>query len=340
MLIIGSGNTTTAYEQAVLREDPNSTHFFSDNSDGTISTPLYQAFEFNASSGKFVVSYPTTAVDDLYVGNVLYRTNNGTSGTQLYKFEITQAPTGNDLETKSNMTTYYVKTNTVYDGVAPTEIIYNGTSLNILDVGGVKYWGKPFALNLDAGANSTITVERTSSPNQHASTGYLTTGSLVYYGDVLKISATANSNAALTGFTVNGVNWTNGNTLTVTSAVTVVTTAEVKQWRTVWTGKSDFYNKDTTAKDVTNTLTGVKANVPTKINTVRLASTDNDLEATILTNVELNGKTLVYEFTQGFFNKAYLYVYAPTVANQITANIQGTGLVNSGLRITKVQQYY
>lgn len=130
MIVIGSGKSTTTREQAVLREDPNSTHFFSDNSDGTIGTPLYQAFDFYESSGIFVVSYPTTAVDDLYVGNVLYRTNNGTSGTQLYKFEITQAPTGNNLETKSNMTTYYVKTNTVYDGVEPEELIVGGVNLD------------------------------------------------------------------------------------------------------------------------------------------------------------------------------------------------------------------
>ena len=129
MIVIGSGKSTTTHEQAVLREDPNSTHFFSDNSDGTISTPLYQAFDFYESSGRFVVSYPTTAVDDLYVGNVLYRTNNGTSGTQLYKFEITQAPIGNDLQTKSNMTTYYVKTTTVYDGTELTDVIYNDKAL-------------------------------------------------------------------------------------------------------------------------------------------------------------------------------------------------------------------
>ena len=340
MIIIGSGKSTTTYEQAVLREDPNSTHFFSDNSDGTIVTPLYQAFEFNASSGKFVVSYPTTAVDDLYVGNVLYRTNNGTSGTQLYKFEITQAPTGNDLETRSNMTTYYAKATTVYEGVEPTEIISGGTSLNILEYNGVKYWGKPFALNLDAGANSTITVERTSSPNQHASTGFLTTGSLVYYGDVLKISASPSANYKLTTFTVNGTTWTSGNTITVTSAVTVVTIAEqAAQWRTVWTGQEVFEGENSgslwnpTPLDETKTFTGVKANLPTKVSGG--AGIDGPT-INQFNSLELNGKTLVVKTTDPVIE---MYVYSPTQDNKLTANLLD-GWLYPNLYITKIEQYY
>lgn len=114
MIIVGSGKKTTTYEQAVLREDLNATFEFSDG-DGSISAPLYQSYDFVSSSGMFVVYSPTTAVDDLYAGNILYRING--DGTQLYKYTIVTPPSDNRLTTVGNLTTYYVKENTTYEGV-------------------------------------------------------------------------------------------------------------------------------------------------------------------------------------------------------------------------------
>lgn len=126
-----------------------------------------------------------------------------------------------------------------FNGTTPTAINYNGTNLTVLKYGTTAVWGKPFSLSITQGANTTVTVSRTSSPNQHANTGALSSGAVVYYGDILTISASANSGYNLSTFTVNGTAWTSGNTITVTSAITVVTTAQsAASWKTVWTGSN------------------------------------------------------------------------------------------------------
>ena len=129
---------------------------------------------------------------------------------------------------------------------------YNGQTITTDNMGwgydgeiiaAVPVWGKPFSLTIQAGANSTVTVNRTSSPNQHASTGNITSGGIVYYGDTLTITATPASGYKLTQFTINGTEYANGETsavsqtITVTSAVSVVINTEsAVSWRTVWAG--------------------------------------------------------------------------------------------------------
>lgn len=107
----------------------------------------------------------------------------------------------------------------------------------------IPVWGKPFSLTIQAGANSTVTVNRTSSPNQHASTGNITSGGIVYYGDTLTITATPASGYKLAKFTINGTEYASGETsavsqtITVTSAVSIVSTTEsAASWKTFWTG--------------------------------------------------------------------------------------------------------
>lgn len=124
---------------------------------------------------------------------------------------------------------------------------YSATDLTVLKYGDTAVWGKPFSLTIQAGANSTVTVNRTSSPNQHASTGNITSGGIVYYGDTLTITATPASGYKLTKFTINGTEYASGQTsavsqtITVTSAVTA-TSATTKQasWRTLWTGSLTY----------------------------------------------------------------------------------------------------
>lgn len=108
-------------------------------------------------------------------------------------------------------------------------------------------WGKPYSLTIQAGANSTIAVNRTSSPNQHASTGNITSGGIVYYGDTLTITATPASGYKLVRFTINGTEYANSETsavsqtITVTGAVSVVTaTQSAASWQTYWTGSSTY----------------------------------------------------------------------------------------------------
>lgn len=84
---------------------------------------------------------------------------------------------------------------------------------------------KSFALTINAGAGSSITVNRTSSPKKGASTGNLSNNATIYYSDVLKISFSASSGYELKTHTVNGSAFTSGGSHTVTKAVTVISTA-------------------------------------------------------------------------------------------------------------------
>lgn len=120
---------------------------------------------------------------------------------------------------------------------------YNATDLTVLKYGTTTVWGKPFSLTIQAGANSTVAANRTSSPNQHANTGAVTSGGIVYYGDTLTITATPASGYKLVSFTINGTEYANGETsavsqtITVTSAVSIVINTEAAiSWKTIWTG--------------------------------------------------------------------------------------------------------
>lgn len=122
---------------------------------------------------------------------------------------------------------------------------YSATDLTVLKYGTTTVWGKPFSLTIQAGANSTVAANRTSSPNQHASTGNITSGGIVYYGDTLTITATPASGYKLVSFTINGTEYASGETsavsqtITVTSAVSVVINTEsAVSWKTIWTGSS------------------------------------------------------------------------------------------------------
>lgn len=89
---------------------------------------------------------------------------------------------------------------------------------------------KSFTLSLSVGSNSTITVNRTSSPKAGASTGNLSNGSTIYYSDVITISFAVSTGCTLGTHTVNGSTFTSGNSHTVTAAVTVVSTATVNSF--------------------------------------------------------------------------------------------------------------
>lgn len=131
----------------------------------------------------------------------------------------------------------------VLQGRDYSAIFDSATDLTVLKYNTTAVWGKPFSLTIQAGANSTVTVNRTSSPNQHASTGNITSGGIVYYGDTLTITATPASGYKLVSFTINGTEYANGETsavsqtITVTGAVSITINTEAAiSWKTVWTG--------------------------------------------------------------------------------------------------------
>lgn len=81
-----------------------------------------------------------------------------------------------------------------------------------------------YSLSVSAGANTSITVNRTSSG--YGSTGNLVNGARLYSGDKLKITFTANAGYSVSG-TVNGTPFTSGGTHTVAGNVSVVSSAAV-----------------------------------------------------------------------------------------------------------------
>lgn len=87
-----------------------------------------------------------------------------------------------------------------------------------------------YTLSISQGANTTISVNRNSSPLGGASTGPLQNGDTIYYSDVLAISISAGAGYNLGTHTVNGSSWTSGS-YTVTGAVTVVSTATKKTFK-------------------------------------------------------------------------------------------------------------
>lgn len=80
-------------------------------------------------------------------------------------------------------------------------------------------------LSISAGAGSTITVNRTSSPS--GSTGALKNGAVVYDGDVLKLTTSVVLPYEIVTQTVNGASFSSGGTHTVSKDVAVVTTTKM-----------------------------------------------------------------------------------------------------------------
>lgn len=125
----------------------------------------------------------------------------------------------------------------------PTAIKYNGTDLTVLKYGTTAVWGKPFSLTVQQSFGSEYRIHRDTSPNQHANISTISSGSTIYYGDVLTITAIPASGYKLVSFTINGTEYASGQTsavsqtITVTSAVSIVINTEsAVSWKTVWTG--------------------------------------------------------------------------------------------------------
>lgn len=89
---------------------------------------------------------------------------------------------------------------------------------------------KSFTLSISAGTNTTVIVNRTSSPLGSGTIGNISNGSTIYYNDVLTISFSVETGCTLSTHTVNGSVFTSGNTHTVTSAVTVVGSSTVNSY--------------------------------------------------------------------------------------------------------------
>lgn len=261
--------------------------------------------------------------------------------------------------------------------VEPTaiKVVQNGTTTDLTILEATQngtttvVWGKPFSLIYTAGSNSTISVSRTSSPNQHASIGALSSGATVYYGDVLSITATPNSGYKITSFTINGTEYGNEQTsavtqlITVTSAVNVAsTTSSASAWHTVWTGSSIFgsfkwlnsASGNKTQTVVNGSPTGVDWSLPTRITGTAKASaggllgTSTTKTITALELVDGTSYVLVTHSTGSgtvIGNAVALSIKrtASTPNAVLTGSlsrISGTDMWTTQLTLTKVEQYY
>lgn len=82
-----------------------------------------------------------------------------------------------------------------------------------------------FTLTTNAGAGSTINVNRAAS--NVGTTGNIASGAIIYNGDALTINFVPDSNYEVLVHTVNGATFTSGNTYTVSSDVSVISTARL-----------------------------------------------------------------------------------------------------------------
>lgn len=244
----------------------------------------------------------------------------------------------------------------------------SGTFLKGIDV--VAVWAKPYSLSISQGSNTTVTVTRVSSVNQGASTGTLSSGSVVYYGDVLTINYSVSSGYNISTHTVNGTTFTSGQSFTVTSAISVVTTAIASaSWKTVWTGtmKCGKPWKYTTSVQ-TNTFTGftgVSGAYQTRITGTfswyeetswgggTMSFSALEQYHTIRQNT-LNTQGNISDFTQGAYSGTppYCFMYFEVTGNETLQFTARTFYETGGywnmispnsydsLIITKVEQYY
>ena len=153
-------------------------------------------------------------------------------------------------------------------------------------------WGKPYSF-IANGSDCTITASRTSSPNEHASTSeVLTTGSKIYYGDVININVLpTTSQYQVTEVTINGVEQTltSGTfetTLTVTGSININAVAGMasKTWQTKFSGsKSTTFSYTLENNPMTQefpTSDWDYTNIPLSNYNVTLSATENPIRIT------------------------------------------------------------
>lgn len=122
-----------------------------------------------------------------------------------------------------------------------TRVYFNGVEKMALKYNDVGYFGKRFALTKNSSTGVSLTLNRTSSPNQRAATGTISTGNTIYYGDVITITCTASSGYTSPKLYVNTGSGmavrTSPYTFTVTGDVTFYGTAtKTDTWTTIWSG--------------------------------------------------------------------------------------------------------
>ena len=188
----------------------NNTSYVGGSITVTVNGTAYTIFSATASAG----TYKVTA-------NGSYNTVLNSAGAA-WSYSLSGLSRGNDGKLSVEVSWDGITLNNWYSGFG---ITVSGTETVTLTTVAASY-----RLSISAGTGAAITVSRTGSPNQGAFTGGLSNGAVIYYGDVLAISFSANTGYDLTAHTVNGSSFESGNTLTVSAAVSVSASATPKSY--------------------------------------------------------------------------------------------------------------
>ena len=194
---------------------------------------------YNANGGTGTVASQSTKqyLNTGYQGTNYVSTPSFTLATNAYTYtgyEFSKWAAGSTSGTQYAAGATYTGFAPTYDSATTSQTMY-------------AIWNpKPYTLTITKGANSTITVNRTSSPIGGGSTGNLSSGATIYYNDVLKITFGANTGYTVGTHTVNGSAFTSGNNHTVTGNVAVVSSATGNTYTATF-----YYNSNTTAGSLT-----------------------------------------------------------------------------------------
>lgn len=241
-------------------------------------------------------------------------------------------------------------------GKIPSEglrtITYNGTTLNVIKKDTTNVYGRPFTLSLSQGAGTTLTVSRSSSPNEHANTGTLKSGATIYYGDVLTVSVTASSgyiNPTYSGFTSGGSVTDN---VTITSSATPYTPS----WHTVWTGSKalsaslsmDDTTQTTALVAVANSQIGISdKSLPTRITGTSSTTFGRGSASFSFNAVEysstattLGNKTSTSGTIFNIENRCVFVLSTTQISAIVTTGVTTSASGTNTITLTKVEQYY
>lgn len=224
---------------------------------GTVEPTEIKVIKNGTTTDSTVYKYTTTGTD------LKEATRSGVSSytsTQLNNWVGVQNDTWSGITNASSLVAdryYYIRVlvsdTNKYGKFCVRFKSYSGQTITVDNMGwgydgeviySTPVWGKPYSF-IANGSNCTITTSRNSSPNEHASTSdALTTGSKIYYGDVIQITVLPTTvQYHLTSVKINGVEQTLTSetfetTLTVTGSININAVAGrvSKTWQTKFSG--------------------------------------------------------------------------------------------------------
>ena len=234
-----------------------------------------------------------------------------------------------------------------FNGTEPLtiKVIKGGTTtnLNILKYGTTAVWGKAYTLTIDRGEHTIVNIQRQTSPNQHANGTILHNGSLVYYGDTIKVDVNAESGYQLDNFTINGINVQSGIIITISKNIHIQTKAVAsQQWHTMWTGSEQMTVTTSKAYDVLisgvpTRLTGtfnVSATFPLGGGSREFSGTEISSSSTTLASVLIRNRETG---KPAGTSSASAYISGKTISYSIAKKPVS---VRPTLTITKIEQYF